>query len=138
MAKDKTDTPQADEHITLGPCSLTAAILNALPVKAYAKTGVVLANERIKVKVPFNGLATECTMSVYIQRDALTEEESIEVAKVKLERDTKANEREAKEQHAIQAEKKAAFELGQSSTMNALENIGKLAAGARALTALTK
>ncbi len=101
-----------------------------------ARCRVVLANERIKVQIPFGELPCTYTLSLYIQRDAINDNESVEVAKVKDERDGAKAKRESDETERLAREKRAAFQLGQESTMTALKNIGELAAGVNAITRL--
>ena len=131
MAKDKV--PVAQSSITLGPITLDAKAISELAAASYARTGVVLSNERIKVVIPWGEVPCTYTLSLYIQRDAVNDAESLEVAKVKDERDGAKAKREQDEQDKFAREKRAAFQLGQESTMTALQNIGQLAAGVQAL-----
>ena len=135
MAKQQK-APTAQAQFALGPVTLDAQAIAALPVESFARTGVVLANERIKVQIPFGELPCTYTLSLYIQRDAINDDESVEVAKVKDERNGAKAKRESDETERLAREKRAAFQLGQESTMTALKNIGELAAGVQAITRL--
>ena len=132
MAKqNKPDTPMGD--VTLGPVTIPQAWLTSVPVESYARNGVILANERIKVVIPVNDVPCGYTLSLYVQRDPITEAEAAKVESTKTERDTAKNDKVKAETERLAREKRAAFELGQESTMNALKNIGQLAQAAQLL-----
>lgn len=140
MAKKQSNPTEltTSPTIDLGPFTLDSALIACLPTAGYAKTGVIVANDRIKFRLTVNDIPTEFTASVYIQRNAINDDESKAVATTKEERETAKAARDNAEQTKNEREKKAAFELGQSATMSALRNIGELAAGAQALTRLVK
>ena len=136
MAK-QPKTPIADETIQLGPVSLARSVVCALVAESFARNGVVLANERIKVNIPNGDLPCTYTLSLYVQRDPWDDSERDAVASTKEERDAAKKERELVETERLAREKRAAFQLGQESTMSALKNIGELAQGVRTLQTLT-
>lgn len=136
MAKPKVNTASVD--VTLGNVTIPIADLIALPAESYVRNGVALVNERVKVVIPHGDTPVGYTLSLYIQRDPITEAEEHEVSKVKTERDATKATREEADAKKLAREKQAAFELGQSSTMTALKNIGDLAAGVNALQRLSK
>ena len=136
--KDTPDTLAHDSVVDLGIVAIPAHILTGIVSSTYAKTGVVLANQRIKVILPVGDIPTEFTLSLYVQRNAVNDAESVEVAKVKAERDGAKAARDEAEQAKQSREKKAAFELGQSAVMSSLSNIGALVQGAQNLNKLVK
>jgi hypothetical protein len=101
--------------------------LFAMPTVDVNKAGIVLANERVKVFMPDgDGTPVEFTVSLYIQRGAMSEDEAREVAKVADIRKANANAKKQEEQDRLAREKRAAFELGQESTVHAIRNIASL------------
>lgn len=129
-------------EIVLGDmlATLTRDQLFAMPAKDANKAGIVLANERVKVFMsPGVGEAPiEFTASIYIQRGAMTDDEAVEVARVASERKASADAKKAEEQNRLAADKRAAFELGQSSTLGALKHVNELAAAAGNLAKLSR
>lgn len=109
----------------------------SLPASEYNRNGVVLVNERVKVFLPDeNGVAREFTASLYLQRVPLTDDEQAQVNATAAQREANARAKKAEETERLAREKRAAFELGQESTMSALKNIGALTTAAQALTKL--
>ena len=135
MAKQKYDTATGD--VQLGPLTIPAGTLEALPIEDYGRNGVVLTNERIKVNISHADLPCIYTLSLYVQREAWTDEERDSVVKTAEEKNVAKDKRERAEQDLCSREKKVAFELGQESTMSSLKNIADLAQAARALAGLT-
>lgn len=108
--------------------------LFTMPTVDVNKAGVVLVNERVKVFLQDdNGVPIEFTASIYIQRAAMTDDEAHAVAKVADERKANANAKKLSEQETLAREKRAAFELGQESTVHAIRNIASLNAAADAI-----
>lgn len=133
----KKNTPEtAGAQIALGPWSIPSADLPTLAAESYAKNGVVLVNERVKFTVVQDGIPVGYTASLYVSREAVNDDEAAKVAKVADERKAASKAREDEETERLAREKRAAFELGQSSTMTALRNVGDLVASAQALNRL--
>lgn len=135
MAKAKADQTATDA-VALGPVSIAVDMLRALGVEDVNKNGIVLANERIKVRIMHGDIPVTYTLSLYAQRDAIGEEEQQQVATVAAERKQVTQEREAAEQTKRERETKRAFELGQESTIGALKNIETLTNAARSINKL--
>lgn len=129
----------ADATIALGGAvEIALAMLKTLaPIadvdKRYSRNGVILANDRQSVSADGCGFK----LSLYIEREPLTDDEKLAVERVAKTRDAKKAEREEAEQKQSEREKRAAFELGQSSTLGIMARAGELAAGAAALAALS-
>lgn len=143
MSKPQTEHANTGDTIDLGIIALPVDELVTLPAEGFARTGVILANAREKriLMVPMSDgthRPVTCTVSLYVQRDAIDDHEAEQVAAVKSERDAKAAERDAKEQATIKAEKRAMFELGQQSTLSNMRNVTDMVQSARALAALDK
>lgn len=136
MATPKATATPASVDITLGNVVIPTAALIALPVDSYVRNGVALINERVKVVIAHGDTPVTYTLSLYIQRDPVGDAEALAVAKVKAERDGTKATKEAETDAKRQRETRAAFDLGQQSTMTALKNIGDLAAGVNALQRL--
>lgn len=113
--------------------------LQAMPTAEFNKAGVVLLNERVKAFIPSeDGPAVEYTVSLYIQRSPVNDEERDAVNAVKAERDGKAAARKQEENDRLAREKRAAFELGQESTFGALRNLETLQSAAHTLNKLAR
>ncbi len=138
MAKKQNAQTIETAEILLGHLTIPAGLLPTLAAESYAKTGVILQNERINFVLMHGDVPVKYTASCYVQRDAINDTEALEVAKVKELRESNAAAKEAKETERQAREKKAAFELGQESQITAMKNIGVLAAGVRALDKLAR
>lgn len=135
----KIDTYKGDA-VALGPVSLPVEWLKAAAAEDFARNGVVLANERTKIVImdEATGLPVSYTLSLYASRSPIGEEECAKVDGIKAEK-TAAAAVKAEAEEAKQArEKQRAFELGQQSTIGAIQNLSALAQGARVLDALRK
>lgn len=120
-----------------GLLTLNAEQANGMPVAEFNKAGVVLLNERSKAYMAGpDGKAVEFTVSLYIQRAAVSDDEQDQVNAVKADRDGKAAARKQEEQDRLAREKRAAFELGQESTFGALRNLETLQSAAHTLNKL--
>lgn len=141
MAEKKKDelVTYAAPNIALGIVSIPVATLTGLPVEDFTQTGVKLVDERVKVTLPdANGVPTNYTLSLFIQRAPITDDERVKVAEVKANKTADRDAREQKEQQRLQREKKAAFDLGQESMVNAMSNINTLAHAVNNIKGLTK
>ena len=118
--------------------SIDAETLSGMVAVDHNKNGVVLANERFKGKITLTeGEApVEFTASIYIQRAPMDDDERDTVAGVKTEREAKAQDKADNERRQRERDIKAAFDMGQSSTLGALKNINELATAAGHLTRL--
>lgn len=134
MAKDKQQT--ATESVVLGPASIPVDVLRAMGVEDINKNGIVLVNERMKVRIMHGDIPVTYTLSLYAQRDAIGEEEQQQVATQAAARKLATSERESAEQTKRERETKRAFELGQESTIGALKNIETLTNAARSINKL--
>ena len=84
------------------------------PVEAN-KSGIVLCNERSKVRAMVNGKAITYTVALYIQREALTDDEAADVTRIAKERTEAADKRKADEDNKREREIKRAVELTESA-----------------------
>lgn len=134
MPKAKEQT--ATESVVLGPVTIPVDVLRALGVEDVNKNGIVLANERMKVRIMHGDVPVTYTLSLYAQRDAIGEGEQEQVAKQAADRKLATSEREATEQAKRERETRRAFELGQESTIGALKNIETLTNAARSINKL--
>lgn len=135
--KDKAVVPMSpDANIVLGPMALNPVTLGSLPVVSYSKQGVVLHNERIKTRILVDGIPVNAVVSLYVQRDAVNEDESKAVAMAADEQARKATARKAEESAKLQREKEAAYEWGQRSITDGVAAAGKLASALGALNAV--
>jgi hypothetical protein len=108
--------------------------LFTMPTVDTNKAGVVLVNERSKVYLADgDGVPVEFTVSLYIQRSAMNDNEAHAVAKVADERKANATAKKLEETERQGREKHAAFMLGQESTIGAIRNIGVLQQAADAI-----
>lgn len=124
------------EHITLGDmlAQFTREQLFSMPTVDTNKAGVVLCNERVKAFVPDDdGVPREFTVSLYIQRAPMSEDETAAVAKVADERKANADSKKAEEQAKRERETRAAFDLGQQATIGALKQLDTLQSAAAVL-----
>ncbi len=124
-----------------GLVTLPADILRELPMTDFARNGVVLANERQKAFIMHGGdgadrRLVEYTVSIYVQRAPLDDDETAGVAAKALDGDTKKRTRAEDEQAKRERETTRAFELGQSATLGAMNNIGTLVNAASAIARL--
>jgi len=123
MAK-KTELPAvAEESILLGPVQLPRTWLESFgPGESteFTQAGVVLCSERIKRTIKIGDTPVVASISLYITREPVGNEESAAVAAVK---DQRANERKAKDLEAAEQlakEKRTMFTLGQQSSTEAV------------------
>lgn len=108
---------KAGDVVNLGPLEFESAMLKTLAALDTAKTGVILANERIPNLLVNHGddvhpRWVSYTLSVYIQREALTEQEQTDVDATAAERNDAKAKRDADEQAKREREVKRAMELG--------------------------
>lgn len=138
MAKKDTAQPAGDAIALADGIKIAPDWLKAIAPEGFSKKGAILLNQRVKVTILHGDIPVTYTLSCYAEREPVNDTESAAVASVKAEREGNAAQREAAEQAKRERETRAAFNLGQESTMSALKNIGDLAAGARALSQLVK
>ena len=131
----KIKTPGVEEtaiHLA-GIADIPVELLRSLEPQDFNKNGVVLCNERLKVRIMHGKVPVTYTVSMYAQRDAISDEETAQVATVKAERKTAAEDKAEAETERQAREKQAAFRLGQDSTMHALKNVAGLSDTIRAI-----
>lgn len=128
----------AHDGVEIGPFTLDNETLTGLTAQDANKNGIVLANERRKFLVKHGDRFVTYTLSAYIQREPLDDDESARVEAAAKDRQAKADAKAKQTAEERERAIKASFEMGQQATMNALQNIGALAAGAQALNALRK
>jgi hypothetical protein len=138
MAKKKDESiPYEALAVALGPVSIDTSMLQALDVESFSQNGVILTNERTKITLKdTNGVPVGYTLSLYIQRDPVTDDERVKVLETKDERTKAKTEREQKEADRLSREKRAAFDLGQESSLTALRNIDTLVSSVNGLKAI--
>jgi len=143
--KAKTDVLGAnDTHIDIATVgdeivSLPIAGLTVIVPEDFNKAGVVLVNARRKVMVDIgDGHYVTVTASLYVQRDAINEAEELKVKGIAAERKANADSKKREENERLASEKRAAFDLGQQSTLGMLNNVDQLARAASAIAKFTK
>ncbi len=138
MAKKTAQAP-TQETVQIGPLELTREWLLAQPAESFGKSGVYVTNEREKVTIiADDGRPVKFAITFSVQRDALNDDEQSECDKAATSIEARKSEKLEKETKERERSVKAAFDLGQSSTMTAIKNIGDLAQGARALSQLNR
>jgi hypothetical protein len=126
--KDAMAEAYVAPSVALGPVSVDVALLTGLDAESFAQNGVILVNERTKITLKdANGVPVGYTLSLYVQRDPITDDERLKVSETKATRTADKVKRETEQADKLAREKKAAFELGQESTIGALKNIDTLA-----------
>lgn len=140
MAKKKDESVLYEAlAVALGPVSIDTSMLQSLDVESFSQNGVVLTNERTKITLKdTNGVPVGYTLSLYIQRDAITDDERIKVLETKDERTRNKMEREQKDAEKRSREVRSAFDLGQESSLTALRNIDTLVSSVNGLKAIGK
>lgn len=144
MAKSSAPIVQ-DTHVFTALSSEInlAALMTLAPVsgdRGVTKSGIVLDNHRETVRVMQNGKPVTYTVSVYVQRDAINDDEAKAVAETAEEREANAAKRKKEDDDKREREIRRACEITESGVANgfksalqlAAENDAKLAA-ARAL-----
>ena len=134
MAKQqKVPTSAPDQVIELAAFGITQEWLRGAQAQDVNGRGVVLANDRQKVTILHGQAPVGYTLSLYVQRDPITEEERAQVMEAADERKQTKAEKEAAELTKRERETKRAFELGQESTIGAMKNLSVLAQAAHTL-----
>lgn len=131
---DNGEVVLANGLVTI-PVAALLEMLNVPPTKDdIARAGVIVANDRAKVMILAGEGADrrpiEYTLSVYVQRSPLTDEESAACMAVKADGETKKAKRDADEQAKREREIDAACRRTQSTVLTNLQNIGSLTAAA--------
>ena len=138
MAGSKIEVVRDNVTLGGGIVSIPVDVLAGMVQESAARNGIVLANDRQKITIMVpegdgSHRPVGYTLSLYVQRDAITDAERDAVNAAKSEGDAKKDDRTKKEREDRERAVKAAFDLGQSSTLGALRNLGDLAAGAAVL-----
>ena len=136
MAKANTPPAYAGDTLAIGPALVDTAWLRQAAVESYARTGVVLANERIKVTIMHGDTPVAYVLSMYAQREPVTEDEAIKVASTKAERDSTKAARDLAADEKLAREKQFAFRLGKESAQGAPPDLAQVVQTAKALSAL--
>lgn len=134
MAQEKAQVAQDIVH--LGPFETQTAALIELPAEEASKNGMTLLNERRKLLVKHGDRFILYTVSAYISREPLDDDEANRVKTIAADRDAKAKAKKDAEQQERERSVKAAFELGQGSVITSMKNIESLAAAAKSLQKL--
>lgn len=138
MAQTPTVVKQ-DGQVDLGAVSIPATDLLMLDPKDANARGIVLNDARAKVLVEnpdSPGHFIAYTLSLYIQREAIDEQELTRIHNAATERDTKQNARKADEQNKREREIARAQQLGQESIISAMRNLNTLSQASAVLGAL--
>lgn len=118
------DLLATDAAIALGGIvEIPAALLTTLGAEGYARNGVILANERKSFTLMQDGKQVPYTMSIYVQRAAMTEGEQAAVDATKNERDASKRERAEAEQAKREREIAQAQKLGGDAVLSALRTV---------------
>lgn len=110
---------------------LIASWAATLPAAEANARGIVLTNERLKVRVPAGDRAVEFTLSLYAHREPITEAEAAALTKASETQAAKRKTKTEEEQAKRERETHRAFQLGQEATIGAMKNLGDLAQAAR-------
>lgn len=86
----------------------------------YTQNGVVLCSERQKHTIKIGDFPAVCTISLYITREPVGQEEVNAVAAVKEQRTNDRSKKEKDAQEALAKEKRTMFQLGQESSAQAV------------------
>jgi hypothetical protein len=140
MAK-KTDKPaMAPTEILLGPVTLSREWAEQFgPGQGieYTQAGVVLCSERQKHTIKIGDQPVGLTVSLYITREPVGQEEVNAVADVKAGRTAEKKAKEKEQAELLAREKRTMFDLGQQSSsqaiMGTLQNMGPLMNAAKLL-----
>ena len=136
----KTAPMVAGTHIIATPAvEIPLALLQTLaPVSdnSVNKSGIVLANTRESVQVMQDGKPVTYTVSVYVQRDAITSEEVEAVALTAAEREANAKKRADDETDKREREIKRAAELTRDAVLGTIDQQERRRAEARRLLGL--
>ena len=108
----------------------------SLEPEAYARTGVIMANERVKFRLMHGDIPVNWVGSIYLQRDPMTDDENNSVLTVKGERDAAKDKREKDDAEKLAREKRAMFALGKESAQGAPPDLAQVVATAKSLAAL--
>ena len=119
MAEGKKLTVQASDLDLAGVTIPLEWLVGAAPIDSNAK-GIVLASERVKCLIMIDGRPVEHMVTFYAQRAALSEDETLAVAKVAAERKAKAAERAEADQKLREREIKRAVELTKDVAFEAM------------------
>jgi hypothetical protein len=147
MAPRKTDkVPPAPERIvvaalasgdTIGiPKAWLEAFMPGQGIE-YTQNGVVLCSERQKHTIKIGDTPVVATISLYVTREPVGQEEVNAVAAVKDQRTTDKKRKDIEAAEQLAKEKRTMFELGQQSSsqaiMGTLSNIAPLMNAAKTL-----
>ena len=136
MPKVKTPGIENTSITLAGIAEIPVDLLRSLEPTDFNKNGVVLCNERLKVRIMHGQVPVTYTVSMYAQRDAISDDETAQVASVKEERKLSAQEKLEEEARKTQRNLDASFRLGQDSTMHALRNVAGLSDTIKAIKSL--
>ena len=131
----REEVPIEGEAIDLGSLvSLPVEVVLAMPAQDANSKRVVLASERVQRRlIADSGRPILHTFSLVIEREPMTDEEAEQIDMIdgarKASKAAKAN----AEAETLAREKRGMFELGQSSSINALTKLDELTRAAQVL-----
>ena len=127
------------ETVELGAFNIPADWLREQAPQEFNKRGAVLASERQTVHIMVDGRPVKHTLSLYVQRDPLGDDEQERIAMVAAERKAAADEKAAKEQATREREIARAVALTKDVTFDAMARATAHATeAARAIETLNK
>ena len=138
MATKDTNIVDDDYQINLGVVELALAALRTRgPVDANGRA-MVLCDERAKVSQVIDGKVITFTVSLYAQRDPLSDAEVERVKAVKAEKDAKAAERKAEEQGKREREISDATKRGTEGVIAGLKLMAEIGPQLQRASAIAK
>ena len=138
MATKDTNIVDDDHIINLGVVELALGALRTRgPVDANGRA-MVLCDERAKVSQVIDGKVITFTVSLYAQRDPLSDAEVERVKAVKLEKDAKAAERKAEEQAKREREISDATKRGTEGVIAGLRLMAEIGPSLKQAASIAK
>lgn len=108
-----------------GIVEIDPTMLRTLAAQDVNARGIVLANERKNIYIQHeDGRLIPYTLSVYVQRGPLDDDELANVEKTAKERESSKRQRETDEQNKREREIKRATELGSDAVISAINRLG--------------
>jgi hypothetical protein len=131
---------RAGETIQIGAFTIATKDLMALePTGDVSRTGIVVDKDKKRIVAPdpeHAGKFVAYTISVFAQREPLTEEEGDQVAAKDADIKKRKQDKLEADAKALAHEKQAAFRMGQEGIVTAVQNIDSLMTGLGAMATL--
>lgn len=108
--------------VAVGIADISADALRELTPESFARNGVILCNERVKVRVLHGDIPVGYVLSLYVARDPMDETEAAKVAAVADERKAASEAKTAAEQAKRDREIKAAVTMTRDALVDGLRS----------------